>query len=423
MYGRRIAAPLGEAVRSARRIALVGPPHAGKATLARTYVHRRHGSVVDLTDPSVRQATAAAVDDTLAGLTPPVAVLEHHLVDGLDQRLAAVQDATDAHGDPWLLTSSRRSTTTPGATRIPVSTLTLDERDHAPAPRFVRRLLEGGIDTLAGWVPSQELSTAALVQRAAVGGFIDLPEPAHDDAGARTTPGATGTTHRAALESLLHDALLAPVRAASRLRHPQVLRELLVHHARGAGAEPGPDAALARALGVSPPTVQRYRQLLHEHHLLLDLPPTLEPAGDAGATPARADALVCDAGLAALVLDVPAAELTATSPTMARGLLLTLLAHDLRVQTDYDAPTTRLTLHRAASGRRVLALVDADGGVIGVDVVTSAPPEATAGEGLRELAATAGERWRGGVLLAPVAHVTAQDGVALTPLQAPWELR
>ncbi len=420
MYGRRIAAPLGEAASTARRLTLVGPPRSGKATLARTYVHRRHGSVMDLTDPACRERAAADIDGELARRTPPVAVLEHHLVEGLADRLASVQAATDATGSAWLTTSSRRSHTPPGTTRIFVGSLTLDERDHASAPRFVRRLLEGGISALTGWTPSDPVEVGTLLRRAAAGGFPELADPVDPVDEAR--PRGHAATN-AALESLLTEGLLAAVRAASRLRHPGVLRELLAHHARVAGAEPGSDNAVARALAVSPPTVQRYRQLLYDHHLLLDLPSWPEAvAEDVGPRP-RSDALVCDPGIAAHALGLTPETVVHADPTRARGLLLTLLAHDLLVQTQYDAPGTRLLLHALASGRRVLGLVGPEGRVIGVDAVATAPTDGAAVAGLQGLAATVGDRWDGGVLLAPVERVTSQEDVMVSPLAAPWQVR
>ena len=184
MYGRRIAASLGEAARSGRRIALVGPAQAGKATLARTYVHRRAGSVLDLRDAATLERAAAAVDATLATLTPPVAVVEHHRIEGLVHRLAAVQDATDPTGQPWIVTSSVRAMPPSGSVTIEVASLTLDERDHAPAPRFVRRLLEDGVDAVGGWQPANPWSVQRLLERAdgaALPATAPRPLPARTD--------------------------------------------------------------------------------------------------------------------------------------------------------------------------------------------------------------------------------------------------
>ena len=77
MYGRRIAAPVGQAARTARRSLLVGPPRVDRSTLARADVQRRGGSILDLRDPLEGERAAAAADTTLAARTPPVAVLEH----------------------------------------------------------------------------------------------------------------------------------------------------------------------------------------------------------------------------------------------------------------------------------------------------------------------------------------------------------
>ena len=422
MYGRRITASLGETARSGRRIALVGPAWVGKATLARTYVHRRAGSVLDLRDAATRERTAAAVDATLASLTPPVAVIEHHRIEGLVHRLAAVQDATDPTGQPWIVTSSVRSTAPTGSVTIEVASLTLDEHDHAPAPRFVRRLLEDGVDGVNGWQPTSPWSVQRLLQRAALGGFPQTAEMTHhhgvDVDGDRTapvTPSAQST-----------DGLLAPVRAGNRLRHPTALHGLLRHHAHTAGGTPGADAATARELGVSAPTLQRYRRLLHDHYLLTAIPAAQDTASDTpGVTAGDAlrHALVCDPGLATHTMGLSALHPPSADEPAARALLFTLLAHDLRVQAGSAAPGTRLAQHTAPSGRRLLALVDDHGGLIGVDVIAHRPQDGWSSADLRELATVVGDRWRGGVLLAPVDRATSHDDVVHLPLCGVWQLR
>lgn len=159
-------------------------------------------------------------------------------------------------------------------------------------------------------------------------------------------------------------------------------------------------------------------------------PPVAGAPGDTpddtpGDTPGDAlrHALVCDPGVATHTMGRSALHPPSAGEPAARALLLTLLAHDLEVQTRYDAPGTRLAQYTAPSGRRLLALVDGHGGLIGVDPVTHAPQDGWSGADLHALAGVVGDRWRGGVLLAPVDRATPHDDVLHVPICGAWQIR
>jgi predicted AAA+ superfamily ATPase len=180
------------------------------------------------------------------------------------------------------------------------------------------------------------------------------------------------------------------------------------------------DSPLADRFGIDRRTVASYRDLLLGLHVIWTLPP-LVPGNAVGQVTRSPKLHLVDSGLAAYLAGRDSDEALARDPQFTGQLVETMVANDIRVQC--TAHPTGLRLRHFREDRHEVDLViEAQSGAIwGVEVKLAASPGDRDLSGLRRLARSVGDRFRGGVILCrtPVGH-QVEDGIAIAPIEALW---
>lgn len=393
-----------------------GPRACGKTTTCVAEIQRRGGSIVRLDDPDERAAVAADPAGYLAHLQHPVLIDEYQRVPAtLDVIKTQLSRGADAPGS-WLLTGSVSLETVTDAaeslggrlTDVTMGTLTVDERNDHPDPRFLRRLLAEGPGFLRGWRPPERLGRDELLAEAIRGGFPLV------------TDRASAASRRCGLQDWINASVIADGAAVGGIRDVESLRRMLRRYAAATAAITPKDKPTADLLEINRRTVAGYRDLLAGLHVTWDLP-ALVPGNAKGQVTRSPKLHLADSGLAAHLAGRDHPEALQRDPQFAGALVETMVANDLRVQAAVHDDTPRLLHFRVDSHEVDLVIETPDGHLIGIEVKLTTNPGDKDLAGLRRLHHAAGSRWAAGLVLCRVpAGRTTDDNLTIAPIDALW---
>lgn len=410
MFDRHAAGEVRDALAASRAVAIVGPRQSGKTTLAMQLVDEGTlARYVTLDDERSRSFAREDGVGFVESLPHGTVIDEIQRVPELLLEIKRVLDLGDQRAGQFLLTGSadlRRMRSTPDALpgRVEyVEILPLTQGEIlGVADHFVDRVFDGTLGT----------SDGASVDRGSVAGMLV----------SGGFPGVLGRSERrrtsflaSYLDGLVVDASLPDVDV---LRQPaRVLDLLRVLAPRSAQILNVADAASVMA--ASERSVRGWLNLLtimYLAHLLPSWHTNLDKR-----RVKRPKFVVADSGLHCHLLGVDADRLVADR-TLLGAVLETFVFCELQRQSVWSRLPYRLHHYRDRDGREVdLVAERADGSVVGIEVKATATPTSGDLVGLRHLRATAGDRWRGGVVVT-LAGESHDWGGALrsVPLDALW---
>ena len=408
LYPRFVEPRIEEAVEDSPAVLIHGPRQCGKTTLARWFGRARGYAYVNLDDDTLRDAAESDPLGFAADLPERVILDEVQRAPSLFRSLKTEIDRRRVPGR-FLMAGSTRVLLLPrlsdslaGRLRI-VRLHPLSRAELAgEVPDFLDRLFGDGFP-----LATSERLGPQLAEAVAAGGYpasLALP-----------TPRRRARWRRDYVTTLVE----RDVRDVARIGALDALPRLLgLAAARTAGLFNVND--LASPFQVTRPTIRSYLTLLERMFLLDRLPAW---ASQRGSRLIKTPKLhFGDTGLACALLEVEAAELTGNR-TLLGQLLETFVFQELRRQADWREPAPAFFHFRDRDGVEVdLVLERAGGAVAGVEVKASATVRSRDFRGLRKLANTAGERFRGGVVLFD-GETGARFGDRLyaVPIRRVWE--
>ncbi len=413
MIRRTITEPLLAALSDTPVVTLHGARQVGKSTLARTLAETAHpAAYYTLDDAAVSDAATADPVGFLAGLSGPVVIDEVQRVPDL---LLAVKAAVDRDRTPgrFLLTGSAQILQLPRladtlAGRMEVLTLWPFTQGEMAGIRdgLIERLFGDQTAIAAPDASGAIVDRSDLIGRLVAGGY---PE-----AVARTSAARRAAWFRNYVVTVTERT----VRDVAEIAGLADLRRLLAALAVRSGS-PVNYADLSRTLGIPQSTLRRYAALLEITFLLIRV-----PAWHANLTSRlvkTAKLHVADSGLLLHLLGADEARLAA-DPTLLGRALESFVVAELTRQAGWSRVPVELFHFRTHAGREVdVVLEHPSGAVVGVEVKLTASPSSGDFEGLRALAAAAGDRFHRGVLLC-LAETAVPFGPRLQslPLGALW---
>jgi uncharacterized protein len=390
-------------------VALHGARQTGKSTLAKAIADSLHPATYFTLDDA--PVLAAATDDPtsfVAGLTGPVVLDEIQRAPGLLLAIKASVDR-DRSAGRFLLTGSAQLMALPRladtlAGRIEVLTLHPFTQGELAGRR--ETFIEGAFSAETSLSSSAGVAAADLRERIAAGGY---PEAVT----------RTGASRRAAwFRSYVATATERTVRDVAEISGLPDLRRLLAALAYRSGSLVNV-ADLSRTLGVPQTTLKRYLALLEIGFLVRRL-----PAWAANLTTRLVKTpkvYITDSGLLAHLLATDPRRM-GDEPTQFGQMLESFVVNEIDRQATWSDVPVRLLHYRTHVGREVdLVLEDDRGRIVGVEVKATASPAASDFNGLRSLAAAAGERFHRGVLLCLSGEpVPFGPGLQTLPVSALW---
>lgn len=399
-------------------VRLSGPRAAGKTTSCVAEATRRGGTVVRLDDPDELPAVAADPSGYLMGRAAPILIDEYHRVPAVLDVIKADLSRSSATPGRWLLCGSVSIGAVATAaeslggrlTDVTMATLTLDERNDLPEPAFLARLIAEGPAFLRGWRPRQTFGRADLLAEAVRGGFPLVTD--------RESP----ASRRRGLMDWVEASVIADGAAVGGVRNTENLRRMLRLYASSTASVTPKDKPTAESLDIDRKTVASYRDVLAGLYVTWDLP-AFVPGNASGQVTRSPKLHLVDSGLAAALAGRDQPATLDRDPGYAGALVETMVANDLRVQTGALETGARLYHYREDSHEVDLVVEGGDGMVTGIEVKLNSNPRDGDLTGMRRLARASGARWAGGVVLCrvPAGRVT-DDGIALVPIEAVWQV-
>lgn len=383
---------------------VVGPRQAGKTTLVRTFASDAR-PYLTLDDP----ATLAAAADPVAFLRR----LDGAVIDEVQrapQLLLPIKESVDRDPRPgrFLLTGSTNVMALPRvgdslAGRLAIVTLLPLSRTE----------IEGGsgdaIDRLfAGEQPAagpNPVTGDALIDRVVRGGYPDALNREE--------------RRRAAWhEDYLALVLDRDVRDIADVEQLEVMPRLMKLLAEQAGQIVNHNA-IATALRISVPTVQRYIAIIERLFLLRSLRPWHSNRISRLIKSPKAHLL--DSGLLATLRESGAAALAADRSRLG-PLFETFVLSEVLKMLSWSRTRATISHFRTKEGEEVdLVLEDRNGRVVGIEVKSAAMLHRRDFAGLRKLREAAGDQFAQGVLLHDHDRITPHDGdIRAAPISMLW---
>ena len=419
MHRRALERVLSDRLDETPVVRISGPRAAGKTTSCVAETVRRGGSIVRLDDPDERQAALADPTGYLAGLQPPVLIDEYQrapvVLDVIKTRLSAAP----AHAGQWLLSGSVSVDAVASAheslggrlTDVKMGTLTLDERNDLPEPRFLTRALADGPESIRAWRPTKPFSREYLLAEAVRSGFPLVADH------------TSGTLRRRGLDDWVNASVVADGAAVGGVRDVESLRRMLRLYASATASIQPKDSPVAEQLELNRRTVARYRDLFASLYVTWDLP-AFVPGNATGQVVKSPKIHLIDAGLAAALTGRDGPSALDRDPRFAGALVETMVANDLRIQASVHDTTPRLFHYHEDTYEVDVVIETGEGLILGIEVKLASNPGDRDLNGLRRLRRSSGSRWAGGIVLcrAPVGRIT-DDGLVLAPIEALWQVQ
>ena len=357
-----------EALDNFRVVVLHGARQCGKSTLARLVATQRGGTYASLDDDATRQAAAADPRGFLLDQNHPLVIDEVQF--GGDRVVREIKQAVDA--DPaagrFLLTGSTNFLTVPAiseslAGRVRLLQLwTLSEAElEGTTPPTLESWFEHGDDTFgrSHVVQQQGTSRHDYMELVCRGGY---PEIAALDPVVR--PGW--------FESYAETVIKRDVVALGDLRRRTVLPILLEWVAASTSSELNVQSTATR-LGIDRATLISYLTWLETVFLVHRLPSW---SRSPSARPVRRPKIhVSDTGLAASLMGVDAAALSAPTALAAGALLESFVVNEIARRLSTSAGRLRMYHYRDHRGHEVDLIIErADGAVVAAEVKATSSP-------------------------------------------------
>lgn len=386
MLRRNLTEVLLDALSDTPVVLVHGARQVGKSTLVRSVVRTAHPArYVTLDDASTLAAAKGDPEGFLAREAGPLAIDEVQRAPGL---LLAIKASVDRDRSPgrFLLTGSanvfllpRLSESLAGRMEIlPLRPLSQGEIGGV-REMFVDRVFSPSAALPTG-VPC---SRADLVARVLTGGFPEAVARKRVD------------RRDAWFQAYLSTVLQRDVRDLANIDALVAMPRLL---ALAAARTPGLFNAsdLSRAAGMPLSTVKRYLSLLEAIFLVQML-----PAWGSNRTKRLVKApklLLADTGLLSHLLGADVARVERSD--LLGPLLENFVAVELQKQAGWSAVRPMLHHFRTSSGREADLVIEArNGDVVGVEVKAGASVASSDFNGLKEMAAVAGKKFRRGIVL------------------------
>lgn len=395
MFARPITENILESLVDTPVVYIRGARQTGKTTLVRDILKERlQANYVTLDNATALSAAQENPAGFLEGLGTPAIIDEAQKAPGL---FPAIKERVDRERRPgsYVLTGSANvltglSVSDSLAGRMEIFTLwplSLAERSGS-RENLVDRLFASDFDvaSLTRKALAEGTDPAAPLRTVAVGGY---PE-----AVARTTE----RRRQAWFESYVSAILERDVRDLANVSDLAALPRLLRLLASRAGQLLN-YADIARSLGLPQTTLKRYMALFGATFLTYDLPAW---AANIGKRLAKAPKLMfTDTGLAAALLGLGESRL-ADDPALRGGLWENFVVSEIAKHAAWSRVRVTPWHFRAHDGYEVdLVLENAAGGIVGVEIKSSATPQTRDAKGLRLLAEACGERFLRGLVIHP----------------------
>jgi uncharacterized protein len=404
MFHRHIHDRVSETLADTRVVLLAGPRQSGKTTLARD-VTRKGYSFVTLDDQTVLNA---ARSDPVGF----VRSLERAVIDEVQRApelLLAIKQSVDLDTTPgrFLLTGSSDLMTSPQvADSLAGRMATLDLLPLAQAeidgtrPTFLPRLMAGNAPA-----PGKEKHDD-LVARVLAGGFPEALQRSRWDRRRHWHQDYV----RSLLQKDVHD-----IAQVDRVTELSRLIGVLAHHS----AQLVNYSSFGSALGLSHVTTQRYVGILEQLYVLKLLPPWFGNALKRLVKTPKIHFL--DSGLLASLTNI-SPERVAGDRALFGPLLETFVVGELRKLASWETEPIHFFFYRDKDQVEVdVVLEDFSGRIAGIEIKASATVNAADFAGLRKLAAAAGQKWAGGVVLCDHDEVTPfGDRLWAAPVSSLW---
>ena len=394
---------LASALELAPVVLLEGPRASGKSTILRMLLDAGDlRSVIDLTDPVIRQSAAADPLGFLEALTPPVAIDEVQLVPDLALAVKRLVDRPGSWGPAVLTGSSPVARGNLGgsdplvgrAVRLRLRPLTLREQAGMP-DSVVAALADPDFMDFAPGGPDRP-------------GYIDLAQRSGFPAARQLSATAAAAWFRA---SYVGGVLPRALDDENRRVNPALLSQVLRTLAACPAAELNV-AALGQRLDLNRHTVTAHMGLLQDLGLI-DAVPGWRP-GASKRHVSRPKVHPTDGALCGWAIG--------GSPTDAEigGMVESLVQRELAAQADASLGAARL--HHWRSGRHEVDLVlEVEGDFVAVEVKLSRSLPTGATSGIDAFADVVGPRLRRGVVLyAGEEVVPLAPGRLAIPMAALW---
>jgi predicted AAA+ superfamily ATPase len=388
MIERHIAEALLAALHSAPVVLLHGARQTGKSTLVRWLAEHGHkATYFTLDDAALSSAATRDADAFLRGTKGPIVIDEVQLVPDLFRAIKVEVDRHRTRGR-FLLTGSANVLLLPKlseslAGRMQILTLWPFSQGELRGVRedFVDRLFEA--DDLTP-LPIPDVARAELLERVVTGGYPEVS--------LELAPNERAAWFGSYITTILQRDIRQMADIAGLTELPRLLALLA---AQSGGllnmAELSRDAALSQA------TIKRYLALLQATHLYQ---PLTAWAGNVRKRLIKAPkAYLNDTGLLAYLLGIDQENLE--TPGMRVGTVVEAFVHqELRKQITWSHAQPALYYYRTAANREVnFVLQRRNGQLVGIEVKAAVKLTTDDVKGLVDLAATAGKRFRAGVVL------------------------
>jgi uncharacterized protein len=404
---RYLAGPLSEALADTPVVVVAGPRQAGKSTLAARVVDEAGGTWLTLDDAAVLDAARTDPVGFVSGRRGLVGIDEAQRVPELLLAIKAEVDRARAPGR-FLLTGSTRLLGAPRladslAGRMEALTLWPFTQAELDDGVVAHALIDSAFGDAISDLDPHAVSRSEVLERAGGGGFL----PALARSGRRRT---------AWFDSYVAGVVDREVRALADAAYLRELPRLLrLCAARTSGELNVTD--LARDLGLSRPTVERYLAHLEAVFLIQTV-----PAWSTNLTARvvrRPKLTITDPGLAARLLG----GRLSNDAELAGRLVETFVVAELRAQAEWSQARPSLFHFRDRDGAEVdLVLESGDGRVVGVEVKTGATVRAEDLRGLRLLEHRFGPDFAAGIVLCTAPEPRHLGGrLWILPISALWQ--